>query len=112
MSPLGFQCEACGKITELLDTDLHGYHAECGKLEGHPGGAKFRGSGERCAFSCTRCGQVVFEFTVGFVYHDGAIDLFLEEPDLLWEDFFDVFLCYGRCEGCKEVVEPTGFGKL
>src|SRR5205823_3801965 len=27
ISPLAFECSACKTITELLDTDRHGYHA-------------------------------------------------------------------------------------
>src|SRR5688500_12726841 len=30
LSPLVLECAACGRLTELLDTDLHGYDAELG----------------------------------------------------------------------------------
>src|SRR4051812_34115461 len=30
VSPLTLECAACGKVTELIDTDQHGYDAEFG----------------------------------------------------------------------------------
>jgi hypothetical protein len=30
ISPLAFKCGACETVTELLDTDKHGYHAQFG----------------------------------------------------------------------------------
>src|SRR5687768_12599504 len=67
VSPLAFDCFACGQVTELLDTDIHGYHAEVGKLEGGIGSAKLRGSGTRTAYACPTCGKTVFRMIVGFV---------------------------------------------
>jgi hypothetical protein len=122
ISPLGFKCSACGKTTEVLDTDLHGYHPEVAKVEGGVGSAKIRGHGRRKQYPCPHCGAREFTVTVGFVYWD--FDLFLDEAELVtegrWkardfahpEDFFNVFLSYGRCTSCGRVSEFTDFGKL
>ena len=46
ISPIGFECAACGEVTEILDTDIHGYNAEVGKLEPDGvGSVKYRGEG-------------------------------------------------------------------
>ncbi len=49
LSPLAFDCIACNTVTELLETDRHGYHAEVARLEsGKHGSTKFRGNGRSC----------------------------------------------------------------
>jgi hypothetical protein len=112
VGPLGFECSACRKVTEILDTDVHGYHAEVGKLEGCIGSVKIRGDGPRRPFPCSACGEGLFVVTVGFIYWPAAIDLSFEEPDLPIQEFFNEFLCYGRCVSCGEVSAMTEFGKL
>ena len=112
IGPLGFDCSACGKVTEILDTDVHGYHAESAKIEGGIGPVKIRGEEARCHFPCSACGANLFVVTIGFIYWPGAFDLFLDEPDLPIQEFFNEFLCYGRCVSCGEVSAITDFGKL
>ena len=33
VSPISFQCGSCARATQILDTDVHGYHAEVGKMK-------------------------------------------------------------------------------
>ena len=47
LSPLVLECSACGKMTDLLDTDVHGYDGELGH-----GTTTVRGEGERVVFEC------------------------------------------------------------
>jgi hypothetical protein len=110
VGPLGFECSACGSVTELLDTDVHGYHAEVGKLEGGIGSTKIRGTGPRTAHACPACGRDSFGMVAGFVYWH--FDLIEDEPHLPAEEFFNVFLLYCTCAACGHVSEPTQFGKL
>jgi hypothetical protein len=112
LSPLGFECSACGKVTEIMDTDLHGYHSEVAKIEGGVGSVKIRGEGARQQFPCTACRAQVFVVTAGFVYWSAAFDLFLDEPELPFQEFFNLFLSYGKCVACGEVSALTDFGKL
>lgn len=111
VGPLAFGCEECSTVTELLDTDQHGYHAEIGLLEGdNSGGTKYRGEGPRTAFRCPQCSNDTFIVTAGFVFWD--IDELADEFDDHWEDLFNVFLCYCQCAQCGHISEPTEFGKL
>lgn len=110
VSPLAFECSACNRVTELLDTDLHGYHAEVGKLEGEIGSAKLRGTGARTAYACPGCAKTSFRMVVGFVYWD--FDIIEDEPHLPAQEFFNVFLLYCTCVNCGRRSEPTEFGKL
>src|ERR671934_683040 len=75
ISPLAFECVSCGKITEIIDTDRHGYHSQVAKLEGGVGSVQYRGQGPRARFACPACGVTRFSVTVGFVYWRGAFDL-------------------------------------
>jgi hypothetical protein len=111
LSPLGFECCECGMVTDVLDTDIHGYHAEVSRLEGSDcGSAKLRGEGLRQAFRCPSCDADSFAMTVGFVFW--YVDELLEEFDDKWENLFNVFLCHCKCSKCGQWSQPTEFGKL
>ncbi len=111
LSPLAFECKECKKITEILDTDLHGYHSELARRSGDDiGSGKLRGEGPRKAFACTKCTGTHFKVTVAFVFW--YLDELAEEFDASWEELFNVFLCECRCLHCGEVSKPTDFGKL
>jgi hypothetical protein len=96
--PLYFECGNCSLTTRIIDE--HGYNSEVAKIDGGVGSATFRGTGETSAFRCHSCEATEFEVTVSFIYSDGAFDLFLDEPELPAEDFFDVFEAYGDCVNC------------
>ena len=54
LSPLTFTCSDCNRSQELLDTDAHGYDAECGH-----GSCCVRGQGEPSRFPCPRDVRIV-----------------------------------------------------
>ena len=111
VSPLAFRCNQCNATTELLDTDIHGYHADIDIREGLSGGAvKIRGTGDRQPFPCPKCNNDVFSIVVGFVFWNA--DELADEFDDRWEDLFNVFLCHTTCRECGHVSTPTDFGKL
>lgn len=111
VSPLAFQCAACEEITELLDTDRHGYHAAVARLQNHSTGSCYhRGEGPRKAFLCPGCGGQSFAITVGFVYWN--IDELAEYFDKAWEDLFSLFLCECRCEACGQISKPVALDDL
>jgi hypothetical protein len=110
ITPLSFQCGVCASATQILDTDIHGYHAEVGKLEGGIGSVKIRGKGKPSHFACSACASTVFQVVVGFVYWD--FDLMLDEPDLPGQEFFNVFLIYGLCTKCGRASSVANLGKL
>jgi len=111
LSPIAFGCDACKAVTEILDTDRHGYHAEVARREGGEiGSVKLRGKGPRQPFSCPSCGGQVFGVTVGFVFW--YPDELAEEFEDSWEELFSVFLCHCKCSDCGQMSQPTDFGKL
>jgi hypothetical protein len=111
ITPLGFQCLKCNTITEILDTDIHGYHAESAKIEGGIGSAKYRGVGQRTLHICPKCFSTNFKnIIVGFVYWD--FDVMIDEPDLPIQEFFNVFLFYVTCQSCGHISKPVNLGKL
>lgn len=110
ITPIAFHCDHCSTVTEILDTALHGYHAEVAKLEGGIGSAKIRGSGLRSAFKCPSCSGTAFQVSVGFVYWD--FDIIYDQPELTGQEFFNVFLMYGDCQACHHISPVTDLGKL
>ena len=110
LGPLAFECSQCRVVTELLDTDRHGYHAETARLEGGIGSVKLRGQGPRQSFPCPKCQTDIITLEVGFVFWNPEDLAELFETD--WENVFNEFLCRCQCRGCGETSEPTDFGKL
>jgi hypothetical protein len=110
ITPIAFRCESCPRITEILDTKVHGYHAEVGKLEGGVGSAKIRGTGDPSFHRCRQCSGVVFDFVVGFVHWD--FDIIFDAPTLPAHNFFNEFLMLCTCTLCGGVSEPVMLGKL
>lgn len=104
VGPIALKCDSCDKITELIDTNSHGYDAELGH-----GSVTLTGQGERVPFSCAKCGVKAMEIIVRFDY----------TPDVLEEDFSDFrgreqdlftwFTLLGRCEGCDKLLIVTEF---
>lgn len=112
IGPLAFDCSGCGKVTEIIDTDLHGYHSELAKLEGGPGSCKIKGDGVRDRFRCLECREPRFSMIVAFVYWEAVYDLAMDEPSLAVENFFTVFVSCGICANCGKIAHVTDFGKL
>jgi hypothetical protein len=109
VGPLAFQCSSCGKTTEIIDTDLHGYDAEIGKLEGKQFSVTIRGQGKRKSFPCLNCQATSFGVTVCFFHNN--FDIIEDEPDLepRSQDFFDAFDCLGVCVACSEESRIANF---
>ncbi len=54
----------------------------------------------------------MFAVNVGFVSWYAVFDLALEEPEWPTQEFFNVFLCYGRCVGSDSISALTDFEKM
>jgi hypothetical protein len=104
VSPLALECTACGKVTELIDTDEHGYDAELGH-----GSATIRGKGERTHFACDKCGVQPMTAYARFEHSGEELaDSFLEEyPNT--QDYFSWFSLVGTCDGCKRMLSVADF---
>lgn len=110
ITPLSFSCSACSAISQILDTGIHGYHAEVARLEGSRGSCHMRGTGEPSRFLCPQCSESIFSVIVGFVFWH--FDIIYDEPDLPAQQFFNEFLIYQRCKNCRKVSSAVHLGKL
>lgn len=104
LSPLDLACAACGAITPLLDTDVHGYNAELGYIT-----AIARGQGERVVFECPTCGRQPFQAFVRFEYPDTLFDGDFPEFAGREQDLFTWFNLVGRCPQCSQVLPVADF---
>jgi hypothetical protein len=110
VGPLAFQCRKCNQVSELFDTNKHGYHAEACASP-----SKIYGEGPRQAFICPLCAGKSFEMLTSFFFWPASIDLVEDEPvefESRAQDLFCEFVAHGGCEGCGKVVRFTDFGKL
>jgi hypothetical protein len=104
LSPLALRCSACGKITELFDTAIHGYDAESGGIS-----ACCRGEGERTEFACETCGPQQLQVFARFEYPDDLLGPDSEQYRGREQDLFSWFSLLGKCLRCGRLVEVTDF---
>ena len=104
VSPLALECAACGKVTELIDTDRHGYDAELGH-----GSATLRGDGPRTHYPCDKCGVRPMTAYARFEHSGEELaDSFIEEfPNT--QEYFSWFSLVGTCEGCQRMLRVADF---
>jgi len=100
VSPFFFECVACAKVSDILDTQVHGYNAEIGAREEEAyESVKLMGEGDPKPFACPSCRNDQFKVIVSFVFWD--FDILEDEPDWPGQDFFNVFVLYGCCKHCQ-----------
>jgi hypothetical protein len=113
VGPLGFSCPTCGRVVEMLDTEVNGYHNYEMRSEVRDfAPAKPGGIGPRTFFPCPHCGAVKFVVTVAFFYWSAAFDFFLDEPTVPFENYFNEFQAYAKCVKCRTTTAVTRFGDL
>jgi len=95
VSPLALTCCACGKVTELFDSDNHGYDAEIGAIA-----SNHRGTGKRSEFACKRCGPQGFQLFARFEYPDDRLAQSGDEFRGREQDLFSWFSLVGKCSAC------------
>jgi hypothetical protein len=104
VSPLALRCESCHAITELLDTDVHGYDAELGH-----GATTIRVEGEFEEFKCDQCGPIPMEIYTRFEYPDDLFDDDMPECRGREQELFTWFSLHARCSGCSRMLDVTDF---
>ncbi len=104
VSPLALECASCGKITELIDTDQHGYDAELGH-----GSATIRGEGDRLHYACPNCGVRPMTAYARFEHSSEELaDSFIESfPET--HNYFSWFSLVGTCDGCQSPLNVADF---
>jgi hypothetical protein len=99
LSPLAARCEACGRITELIDTNRHGYDAEIGALV-----ATMRGEGDRVEHECKECGRKPLRLWARFEYSRDLFDRGIREFHGREQELFSWFSLVGHCSGCSSLI--------
>ena len=104
VSPLALECVACGAVTELFDSAVHGYDPE---VCGHS--TTIRGAGARQHFACDRCGIKPLRVHARFehsseVLEDSTGEFTGNEPNL-----FTWFTLVGDCTGCRRMLTIADF---
>jgi hypothetical protein len=104
VSPLALDCAACGTVTELIDTDQHGYDAELGH-----GSTTLRGEGPRTHYACNECGVRPMIAYARFEHSGGELeDSFMDRfPNT--HDYFSWFSLVGSCEGCRRTLNVADY---
>lgn len=104
LSPLVLECAACGKTTDLLDTDVHGYDAELGH-----GSATVRAEGDPVVFECPKCGRQPLESFVRFEYADYLFDGHFTDFAGREQELFSWFSLVGKCPQCSQLLAVADF---
>ena len=104
LSPLATRCEACEKVTELIDTDRHGYDPEIGAIV-----ATQRREGERVEHKCEECGPKPLRLWARFEYTDDLFDRELSEFRGREQELFSWFSLVGQCSGCSRLLSVADF---
>ena len=104
LSPLVLECAACGKQTDLIDTDIHGYDAELGY-----GSTTARGEGEPAVYECPTCGRQPMQVFTRFEYPDDLMDGSIKEFAGREQNLFTWFSLVVRCSHCAQVLCVADF---
>jgi hypothetical protein len=100
-------------LIEIFDPSVHGYHNENAKLEECLGDEiRDEDTGLRKHYTCPSCGSLLFSLTAVFYYQQGAIEVFMAEPDLPMSDMFNSFNLYGVCVSCQQEATIAEFDGL
>jgi hypothetical protein len=104
LSPLGLECAVCRRMTDLLDTDIHGYDGELGH-----GSATVRAKGDRVVYECPTCGRQPLELFVRFEYPDDLFDGNFPAFAGREQDLFTWFSVVGTCSQCNAMLAIADF---
>jgi hypothetical protein len=103
VGPLAFSCSSCNRITEIIDTDIDGYHGALKRYLGESTSpVTIRGEGPRKAFVCPECKSSRMNVIVRFRYSGAELDIEESERTGHMQDFFFGFNALGDCLGCGQ----------
>jgi len=104
ISPLALECAACGRMTDLFDSDAHGYDAELGSGVSAP-----RAEGRRVMLGCEDCEPTSFEAFARFEYPDDIFDGQTPEYAGREQDLFSWFTLVAKCSHCARMTFVADF---
>jgi hypothetical protein len=103
LSPISLRCGSCARLTELIDTDIHGHDGEQGAS------CTARSEGRKEDFACPNCGPQTFEVFTRFEYPSVLVD----SDDELYRgresEFFSWFSLCGICSACNKFQDITDY---
>src|SRR5262249_44521776 len=80
VGPLAFTCSSCQQLTEIIDSDVHGYHGALKRYLGESSPpATISGKGVRKTFECPNCSGTMLRVTAEFFYSGAEQDIEEEE---------------------------------
>ncbi|MBX9660235.1 MAG: hypothetical protein K2X00_16860 [Nitrospiraceae bacterium] len=113
IGPLAFFCPSCGKTTEIVDTDVHGYH---GSLKFYAGEttspSTVRGHGGKTEYQCVTCGCRQMRVSVAFRYSGAEQDVEEDYNTGHIEEFFLGMAVHGACMACGHKAVVADFVHL
>jgi hypothetical protein len=116
IDPLALRCDACGRSTELIDTDYHGYNGETSRREQSPAGPGERPpwlnpriTSERVPYRCSTCGPQPLTLYARFEYGGDEYQSSDAEFAGRWQDLFSWFTLLGRCPLCNRLCLVTEY---
>lgn len=108
VSPFDFWCSTCGRVTSILDTDVHGEGSEFKTRERSEFGCvAYRGEGKPTPAACPVCRGSVVSGVVTVTYHEDRIEDWEADPTFPLADFFNWFRLHCTCRGCGHDWELT-----
>ncbi len=106
LSPISLRCASCGKESELIDTDRHGYDAELSGMV-----ATVRAKGTLGEYPCPKCGTNAVQVFVRFEYPDDVLDFEEDYPKHRGrlQELFSWFSAVGKCPNCSQLFPIADF---
>jgi hypothetical protein len=98
-SPFVLECATCRTMTELLDSEVHGFNRE---VHGKP--MTLRAQGGAIVFECPTCGRKPLEAFARFEYQDDLFDGYFAEFCGREQGLFGWFNLVARCPQCSQVL--------
>ena len=103
VSPLSLRCAACSAVTDLIDTDEHGFNAEIETIT-----ATIRAQGKRGPFACA-CGGKQFTPYARFEFSGETLEDSTGEWTGNEHNLFSWFSLVGDCATCGKRVDIAEF---
>ena len=101
---IDLKCESCGKVTELIDPESHGYNPETDNET-----TALTGSGKKQPYPCDKCSSEKMTVTAWFAYPSDILDRGVPGFRNREQDLFTRFALIGHCTICGKDQIVTEF---
>jgi len=104
LSPLSLRCVACDKVTDLFDSQIHGYDAELGN-----GSSTERGKGIKTEYGCPQCDRQALQIYVRYEHSDELLKYNDPKSGEQPQNLYSWFSLVGKCNSCSQYYPVTDF---